>query len=125
MLTEAAVSLHLSIVHDGAAALAFLHRHAPYLQAVRPDLILLDLNLPGKSGFEVLHEVSQEPALRQIPSIILTSSHLEEDIRRSYELCANCYLVKPSTLAAFQQLITTLRDFWLRTVTLPSDARSL
>jgi CheY-like chemotaxis protein len=125
MLKEAAVSLHLSIVHDGTAALAFLRRLAPYTQAMRPDLILLDLNLPGKSGFEVLQEVSQEPRLRQIPSIILTSSQLEEDIRRSYDLCANCYLVKPSNLAAFQQVIITLRDFWLRTATLPSDFRSL
>jgi CheY-like chemotaxis protein len=125
MLTEAAVSPHLSVVEDGNAALAFLRRHAPYPQAVRPDLILLDLNLPGKSGFEVLQEVSQEPGLRQIPSIILTSSQLEEDIRRSYALCANCYLVKPSNLAAFQQIVTALLDFWLRAATLPSDFRSL
>ena len=120
LLTGAEVPLHLSVVHDGNAALAFLHYHAPYTQAVRPDLILLDLNLPGKSGLEVLHEVSQEPGLRQIPSIVFTSSQREEDIRRSYELCANCYIVKPTNLDAFQQLVTRLQDFWLRAATLPS-----
>lgn len=108
MLKETEVPLHLSIVQNGTAALAFLHRQAPYTQAVRPDLILLDLNLPGKSGLEVLYEVSQEPGLRQIPSIVFTSSQREEDIRSSYALSANCYIVKPTTLAAFQQLITRL-----------------
>ncbi len=125
VLIETQTPLHLSVVHDGGAALAFLHRHAPYTQAVRPDLILLDLNLPGKSGLELLHDLSQEPALRQIPSIVFTSSQQVEDIRRSYELCANCYLVKPADLAALRQTITALQDFWLRAAVLPSARDSL
>jgi chemotaxis family two-component system response regulator Rcp1 len=123
-LKAATISLHLSVVRDGDDALTFLRRQAPYTQAIRPDLILLDLNLPGKSGLEVLHDLSAEPQLRQIPSIVITNSQAEEDILRSYELCANCYVVKPTDFATFQQIMTQLQDFWLGAATLPSFVRS-
>ena len=120
VLKEATVQTHLSVVQDGIDALAFLRREGAYRQAVQPDLILLDLNLPGKPGLEVLKEVSAEPSLRRIPSIVLTSSEAEEDITRSYELCANCYVVKPKDLDEFQQIVTKLHDFWLTAAKLPS-----
>jgi two-component system, chemotaxis family, response regulator Rcp1 len=120
----ATIALHLSVVRTGDDALAFLRHQDLYTQAVRPDLILLDLNLPGKSGLEVLHDISAEPQLRQIPSIVITNSQAEEDIWRSYELCANCYVVKPTDFAAFQQIVTQLQEFWLCAATLPSFARA-
>ena len=120
VLKEANVLTHLSIVRDGTEALAFLRREGSYTQAVGPDLILLDLNLPGKPGLEVLAEVSTEPSLRRIPSVVLTSSQAEEDIVRSYELCANCYVIKPTDLDKFQQLVSLLQEFWLSAVELPS-----
>jgi CheY-like chemotaxis protein len=97
-----------------------LRREESYTQAVQPDLILLDLNLPGKPGLEVLQEVSAEPRLRRIPTIILTSSEAEEDITRSYELCPNCYVVKPKDLDDFQQIVTKLHEFWFTAAKLPS-----
>src|SRR5689334_16048672 len=95
VLKESSVPTHLAVVQDGIEALAFLRRETPHEQAHEPDLILLDLNLPGKPGLEVLEEVSGEPHLRRIPCVILTSSRAAHDIVRSYELCANCYVVKP------------------------------
>jgi chemotaxis family two-component system response regulator Rcp1 len=120
VLKELNVQTHLSLVHDGTEVLAFLRREGPYTQAAQPDLILLDLNLPGKTGLEVLAEVSAEPSLRRIPSVVLSSSQVAEDIVRSYELCANCYLVKPIDLVEFRRLVQTLHDFWLTAAELPS-----
>jgi two-component system, chemotaxis family, response regulator Rcp1 len=120
VLTELNVRAHLSIVHDGGAALAFLRREGPYAQAAPPDLILLDLNLPGKPGLDLLAEVSAEPDLRWIPSVVLSSSQAAQDIVRSYELCANCYLVKPTDLDEFRRMVNVLHDFWLTAAELPS-----
>jgi len=120
VLKDANVLTHLSVVRDGTEALAFLRREGSYAQAVGPDLILLDLNLPEKPGLEVLAEVSTEPSLRRIPSVVLTSSRAAEDIIRSYELCANCYVIKPTDLDEFQELVSLLQEFWLGAAELPS-----
>jgi two-component system response regulator len=112
-------------VQDGLEALAFLRREAPYTHACEPDLILLDLNLPGKPGLEVLEEVSTEPILRRIPCVVLTSSHAARDIVRSYELCANCYVVKPTDFEQFQKIVHLLEEFWLTAAELPSCYRYL
>ncbi len=98
--------------------------HCAYTQAVCSALILLDLNLPGKSSVEVLSAISAEPQLHQLPSIAITSSQTAKDIVRSSELCANCYVVKPLDFTAFKQMVTQLQDFWLRAVTFPSFAHS-
>jgi two-component system, chemotaxis family, response regulator Rcp1 len=117
---ELNVQTQWSLVHDGTEALAFLRREGPYAQAAQPDFILLDLNLPGKTGLEVLAEVSAEPRLRRIPSVVLSSSQAAEDIVRSYELCANCYVVKPLNLDDFRRLVQMLHDFWLTAAELPT-----
>jgi chemotaxis family two-component system response regulator Rcp1 len=122
VLKELNIQTHLSIVHEGSAALAFLRREEPYGQAPAPDLMLLDLNLPGRHGLEVLAEVSAEPRLRRIPSVVLSTSQAAHDIVRSYELCANCYLVKPQDLDDFQQLLRVFHTFWLTAAALPSRA---
>ncbi len=120
VLKESSVPTRLAVVQDGLEALAFLRREAPHEQAHAPDLILLDLNLPGKPGLEVLEEVSAEPHLRRIPCVILTNSRAPGDIVRSYELCANCYVVKPTDLEDFQKIIHLLEEFWLTAAELPS-----
>lgn len=118
-LREGRVCNRLSIVRDGVEALAFLRREGTYGDAPRPDIILLDLNLPKKSGFEVLAEVKADPDLRRIPIVVLTTSEAEQDIIRSYDLHANCYITKP---VDFEQVITAMREvngFWLGVVRLP------
>jgi CheY-like chemotaxis protein len=120
VLKEVPVPTHLSVVQNGTDALAYLRREGAYTEVMQPDLILLDLNLPGIPGLEVLQEVSAEPSLRRIPSIVLSSSQAEADITRSYELCANCYVTKPKDLDEFVQIITKLEDFWLTAAKLPS-----
>jgi chemotaxis family two-component system response regulator Rcp1 len=109
----------IHVVGDGESALEFLHREGPYANAPRPDLILLDLNLPRRSGHEVLHEIKQDPALRTIPTVILTTSDRESDVRRSYELAANCFITKPLELEGFVRTLKTVEDFWVSTATLP------
>jgi CheY-like chemotaxis protein len=118
-LTEAKVFNNLHVVEDGAAALDFLRRKEPYTQAQRPDLILLDLNLPKKNGREVLAEIKTDPALMTIPVVILTTSKAEEDIIRAYTLHANCYITKPVGLAQLTDIVRTIEKFWLTIVTLP------
>ena len=118
-LTEAKVFNNLHVVEDGAAALDFLRRKEPYTQAPRPDLILLDLNLPKKNGREVLAEIKTDPALMTIPVVILTTSKAEEDIIRAYTLHANCYITKPVGLAQLTDIVRTIEKFWLTIVTLP------
>ena len=98
-------------VGQGTEALAFLRREPPYTHASLPDLILLDLNLPGKHGLEVLAEINAEPQFRRIPSVVLSTSQAAQDIVRSYELCANCYLVKPTDLDEFRRMVNVLHDF--------------
>ena len=113
------ISSHVNVVRDGVAAMAFLHREAKYAQAPRPDLILLDLGLPGKNGAEVLAEIKGDPNLKRIPVVVLTSSDAPEDILGSYDLHANAYAKKPVDVDEFVQAIKAIEDFWLRLVILP------
>ena len=109
---------------DGAEALAFLRRQGKYADAPHPDLILLDLNLPKKDGREVLAEIKQDPELRRIPVVILTISKAEEDVLRSYDLHANCYITKPVDLEQFVKIVQSIEDFWLQIVRLPPSSRA-
>jgi CheY-like chemotaxis protein len=115
-------SMHL--VKDGLEALNFLHKKEKYVQAPRPDLILLDLNLPKKDGREVLAEIKGNEYLRQIPVVVMTSSHAEEDIFRSYDLHANCYISKPMELDQFVMAVKSIEDFWFSLVKLPKRNKS-
>lgn len=118
-LKDAKVSNMLHVVEDGVAALDFLYRRGAYSAVPRPDLILLDLNLPRKNGREVLAEVKQDPRFRAIPVVILTTSQAEEDIVRAYDLHANCYISKPVDFAQFSKIVRTIDEFWLSVVSLP------
>lgn len=118
-LKDAKMSNLLHVVEDGAAALDFLHQRGAYRNAPRPDLILLDLNLPRKNGREVLQEIKEDPRLKIIPVVILTSSQAEEDILGAYSLHANCYITKPVDFAQLTKIVRTIEDFWLSIVTLP------
>ena len=109
----------LNVVEDGVAALDYLHKVAPYEQAVRPDIVLLDLNLPKKDGREVLAAMKQDATLRAIPVVILTTSQAEEDVLRAYNLNANCYVTKPVDFDQFMRIVRTIEEFWLNVVTLP------
>lgn len=120
-LQENKVANKLYVVDNGEDAMAFLRRDGSYHDAPRPDLILLDLNLPRKDGREVLAEVKGDPELRAIPVVILTTSRAEEDILKSYELQANCYVTKPVRLAEFLTVVRSIDHFWLSIVELPSD----
>jgi chemotaxis family two-component system response regulator Rcp1 len=124
-LKEGKVLNRMSVAQDGVEALAFLRR-APagrYAHAPRPDLILLDLNLPRMDGREVLNEIKQDANLRCIPVVILTTSQAEQDILESYELHANCYVTKPADLAQFMRVIQSIEDFWLTLVKLPPNEK--
>lgn len=118
-LKEAKVLNQLATVSDGVEALAYLHRQAKYAQCTRPDLILLDLNLPKKDGREVLAEIKKDPGLKRIPVVILTTSKAEADILKSYDLHANCYITKPVDLDQFIKVVKSIEDFWLSIVRLP------
>ena len=107
-------------VWDGEEAMAFLHRSGKHTAAPRPDLILLDLNLPGMDGREVLAEIKNDDALKSIPVVILTTSSAERDIVSAYGLHANCYVTKPVTMVEFIRAVTAIQDFWLTVVKLPS-----
>lgn len=109
----------LQVVGDGVAALDFLHRRSPYDNAVRPDLVLLDLNLPKLDGRQVLAAIKSDPVLKVIPVVVLTTSEAEEDILRAYHLAANCYVTKPVDLHQFNRIVQAIEDFWLTIVTLP------
>ncbi len=118
---EANRSIHLHVASDGVEAMAFLKREGANANAPRPDLILLDLNLPRMDGREVLAEIKSDPNLKTIPTIILTTSESEADIVKSYQLQANCYLSKPVQLTAFENLVKSINDFWLTTARLPQQ----
>ena len=118
-LKEGKVMNVLNTVEDGEEALAYLRRQGPYAQATRPDLVLLDLNLPKKSGREVLAEIKEDPDLKRIPVVILTVSEAEQDIIKSYNLHANCYITKPVNLEQFIEVVKSIEDFWLTVVLLP------
>lgn len=108
-------------IADGMQAMDFLNRRGNYADATRPDLILLDLNLPGKDGRELLAEIKANPQLRRIPIVVLTISANEEDIFRSYALQGNCYVIKSSDLEQLFQIVKRIEEFWLGIVTLPAD----
>jgi two-component system, chemotaxis family, response regulator Rcp1 len=116
---EANASIKLHVVVDGVEAMAFLRREAPYLNAPRPDIILLDLNLPKMDGREVLARVKSDPGLKTIPIIILSTSEAQADILKSYQLQANCYLSKPVQFDAFEKLVISINDLWLTKAKLP------
>jgi len=110
---------NLNVVGDGVEALAFLARANQYANAPRPDLILLDLNLPKKDGREVLAEIKTDSSWKRIPVVVLTTSHAEEDILKAYNLHANCYITKPINLDQFIKVLQAIEDFWLTIVKLP------
>jgi chemotaxis family two-component system response regulator Rcp1 len=117
---DAKVHLDMHVAADGVEAMEFLLRQGAYSQSPRPDLILLDLNLPRKDGREVLAEIKGDPSLMSIPVVILTTSAADADIERSYLLHANCYISKPVDLEGFLTVIRSIDDFWLSVVKLPT-----
>jgi two-component system, chemotaxis family, response regulator Rcp1 len=118
-LHAAKVVNHLHHVEDGVEAMQFLRREGPYVNAPRPDLILLDLNLPRKDGREVLKEIKEDPDLMMIPVVVLTTSRAEQDVLRTYALHANCYITKPVDFGQFMAVVKSIEHFWLTVVTLP------
>lgn len=120
---DANPSVHLHVATDGAEAMAFLRKQGAHVSAPRPDLILLDLNLPKMDGREVLAHIKEDQTLKTIPTVILTTSDAEADIVKSYELQANCYLTKPVQLDAFETLVKSINDFWLTKVKLPQQGQ--
>ncbi len=119
LLEEAKVFINVNVVEDGVKAMSYLRQEEPYPNAVRPDLILLDLNLPRKDGREVLQEIKSDPNLKRIPVIILTTSDADEDILRSYNLGANSFVTKPVGLSQFAQIVKSIENFWFAVVKLP------
>ncbi|MGF1515003.1 MAG: response regulator [Elainellaceae cyanobacterium] len=118
-LLDSKLHVHLSTVRSGSDALSYLRQHAPFEEAVMPDLILLDLNLPGMSGKEILQAIRKDPALRHIPVAVLTTSQAQQDIGDSYRLGANCYVSKPVGLDEFTHVIHALEEFWFTIVKIP------
>jgi chemotaxis family two-component system response regulator Rcp1 len=123
-LRAANPAIHLHVASDGVEAMAFLRQEGIHLRAPRPDLILLDLNLPRMDGREVLIQIKQHDVLKTIPTIILTTSDAQADINRSYQLHANCYLSKPVQLEDFENLVKSINDFWLTKAKLAQQSRS-
>jgi chemotaxis family two-component system response regulator Rcp1 len=121
---DAKVHINLNVATDGAEAMAYLGNEGKYANSPRPDLILLDLNLPKKDGREVLEEIKESPTLKSIPVVILTTSASDADILRSYRLHANCYITKPVGLDGFLEVVRSIDNFWLTVVKLPSEAHS-
>ena len=122
-LRDAKMLIKLDVVGDGVEAMAFLRQGGKYTSAPRPDLILLDLNLPKKDGREVLAEIKQDPSLKRIPVVVLTISNAEEDILKMYNLYANAYVTKPLNLEQFAKITKAIEDFWFTVVKLPSDGK--
>jgi CheY-like chemotaxis protein len=119
-LKEGKLLNQLTVVGDGVEALSFLRKQGIYANALQPELILLDLNLPKKDGREVLAEIKADPNLRRIPVVVLTTSSSEEDISKIYDLHANCYITKPVDLEQFMGVVKSIEDFWVSVVKLPS-----
>lgn len=119
VLKEGKVLTNLTVARDGVEAMAMLRQEEPYTAVVRPDLILLDLNLPRKDGREVLIEIRGDPNLRRIPVVVLTTSAAERDVLQAYDLNANCYVTKPVDLDQFLGIVQSIEDFWLTIVRLP------
>jgi chemotaxis family two-component system response regulator Rcp1 len=122
-LKDAKVHIHLNVASDGVEAMAFLERQGEFSNAPRPDLILLDLNLPKKDGREVLKDIKESATLGSIPVVILTMSASEADILKSYRLHANCYITKPVNLDGFLKVVQSIDSFWLSVVKLPRERR--
>jgi CheY-like chemotaxis protein len=118
-LKEGKVRNNLHVAQDGVEAMDFLRRKGPFKDSVRPDLILLDLNLPRMDGREVLAQLKSDPHFKTIPVVVLTTSRAEQDVLHSYELQANCYITKPVDLEQFITVVKSIEDFWLTIVTLP------
>ena len=118
-LKETKVANRLNVVGNGMKAMDFLYRRGDYTTAPRPDLVLLDLNLPGKDGREVLEEIKFDPDLRRIPVVILTTSQAEEDVLRAYDMYCNCYISKPLDFHEFMTAVKSIESFWLTIVRLP------
>lgn len=122
---ETGLSNHLHVVGNGDEAIDFLRRQGGYLRAPRPDIILLDINLPGKNGHEVLAEIKDDDALKTIPVCVFTSSEADRDIAQCYRQHANCYINKPADFAHFIAVAQGIEDFWLGIATLPGMSRDL
>jgi two-component system, chemotaxis family, response regulator Rcp1 len=120
-LKEGKMLNRVTVVGDGEEALSFLRRQGKYADAGQPDLILLDLNLPKKDGRQVLAEIKADPGLKRIPVVVLTTSSAEEDILKTYDLHANCYVTKPVDLEQFMRVVKSIEDFWVTVVKLPSE----
>lgn len=120
-LKNSSVQHQVVTVRNGVDAMAYLRREGEFIDALRPDLILLDLNLPKKDGREVLAEIKADPQLKRIPVVVLTTSRNEEDISQSYELHVNCYITKSRNISELFKIVKGIEEFWLATVTLPSD----
>jgi CheY-like chemotaxis protein len=118
-LKDSRVRNRLIVVKDGEEAISYLQGKGKYQHAVRPDLILLDLNMPKKNGRDVLREIKNDPKLKRIPVVILTTSQAEDDIAHTYDLHANCYITKPVDFNQFLKVVKSIEDFWLTVVKLP------
>jgi two-component system, chemotaxis family, response regulator Rcp1 len=118
-LKKGKVCNHLSLVEDGVQAMDFLRRQGLHADSPRPDLIMLDLNLPRKDGRQVLAELKSDDSLKTIPVVVLTTSHADQDVLRAYQLNANCYITKPVDFTQFLEVVTSISRFWLSVVTLP------
>lgn len=121
VLKEGKILNNLSVVSDGVQAIEFLHKQGEFAQSPRPDLILLDLNLPRKDGWQVLAEIKSSAGLKRIPVVILTTSQAEEDIMTAYDSYANCYITKPIDLEQFIKVVRSIEEFWLRIVKLSPE----
>lgn len=122
-LRDSKVANELFVARDGDEAMDFLYKRGDFSAVPRPDLILLDLNLPGKDGREVLKEIKEDPKLKRIPVIILTTSKAEEDILKTYSLHANCFITKPLDFNEFLDVVRRIEDFWLCIVRLPQNGK--
>ena len=124
-LKDSKMMVHLSVVDDGVEAMKFLRQEPPYVDAARPDLIILDLNMPKKDGREVLQDIKKDEALKCIPVVVLTTSQDTFDIQRCYEWGANCWITKPIGLEEFIKIVNSVHDFWFTVVKLPIDRTCL
>jgi two-component system, chemotaxis family, response regulator Rcp1 len=123
-LKDFKVRNHVTVVEDGVLALQLLRREGPYAEAPRPDMIMLDLNLPRKDGREVLAEIKADESLKTIPVVVLTTSRADQDILRAYQLNANCYITKPVDFNQFLEVVRSIETFWLYVVSLPPAPRA-
>lgn len=121
-LRDARILNTIHVVGDGVEALRYLRREGPYSTATKPDFVILDLNLPKKNGFEVLHDMKQDPQLQAIPVIVLSSSKAEEDVAKAYSYQASCYIAKPVDADQYFNALRSLRELWFRVVSLPRNA---